>query len=1322
MSVIHPGSSINFDGADLQRSEEEEIQREDRKQQQELHELLSAELPDDLLDDDHVSNTSAHGNGSYNISRDSSHSGVWHSGNLDDEKEEKQPITNGNVPYYQHAQYTNHNNYPPPVTNQYQPNFGYDHNFTDAEKWQMMQFHNNARFPNQRNDGVGEYAKFEETSGHGPPSDDYGFAERREAEGSEDFDASSSHLLYEQKLSSTLPSFSPGGRGSTTPGKNVRFDAFSAPTSPYNPYVQYKGSHHHSTESLNRRDSSASKADDSIGSDYVDAKQGFKDIPEHESETSRELTQLRVLYDARGKKLDRMTQELEEMKQESRREKRILNHQLAMAKDQKDGMSGSLEECQVMLQDKDRALIDLEGTNIALIADVEALKSAKTEMVKKLEVSDRTIENLQQEVTMLQRSDALDRARQQHEAVLSAANERHEQQMLEVTSMLDETRQLADLKCEESEQLRLRLRAALKESEDVLLEKSETINRLSRNLEDAQNHCQNLLAGTSETAFLQRQLNETTNEKMTAETKIKALENELADMHEQISMYDNALKLGVSSHQQSSSGMTDSYSELMGGVKRNIDWKTPKIQQFKGQPDQLVTSLRNELERALSTNKVKRDQVLELQKQVKDLGDESNHWREKSDRAEIMLKQKSFQTNSPAPQRQFSNENLETLEEDLRAALERAGEAEERAQDLDNSCREVKQQMCEMIEQHDLNKQEAVDRCERACMQLHEDAKQVIRDEMLADHEQKMYEASVEHEGVMSDLQNELAGLADELAEVKQSYVHVCTEKDQLRERLEHESGQQLHEDKQEIIDDYEDKISEMRAEFEEWEQKKKQEENEWEESTQTKISLQKVAWLEEHNKYREEAVNKAVVEQQKQFDTRIAELNHEYEERTKKLEEGMEDEKRHWDQMKEQEIESRLNQLHEEMKKEEQTAVKAATSIAQLNWITEQKSKADSDQRKRVENALQEARKSWLNEQEKVVTSAVDEALEELKVQLEVLRLERDTRVKEEREVVEREWKKKRDEALKKKEAEMEAALKTIHDQHQREFQNFTTEHKKTLEKFLESERNPTSHPSDQVIDELKQEHDRLVSQHQEELLSLKNIHDKRCEEYQAQIIRLTNDYDKTMKQKVGTTDETSAVVEIKRKHKEDTEKLKSRMKEEYRRWKKERAALVSKLEDANNRVVAPQSTENSSPTVDRRILTDLRQIYVSTLGTIKDEMVSFARDSREHTVNAIKREAQRERRRITTKLRSNKQVTSHPSDESILPSFLADRTQTTIHEPSLISRSTSNPDLPSRPITFQGGVFVPPINQSHFRVLPKVDELPSRDKPREKRRTQPT
>ena len=72
----------------------------------------------------------------------------------------------------------------------------------------------------------------------------YGFAERREAEGSEDFDSYIHDGDHHRanKVPTGFPQYSPAGQQSTIPSKNVRFEAFSAPTSPYDHgyHVQYK--------------------------------------------------------------------------------------------------------------------------------------------------------------------------------------------------------------------------------------------------------------------------------------------------------------------------------------------------------------------------------------------------------------------------------------------------------------------------------------------------------------------------------------------------------------------------------------------------------------------------------------------------------------------------------------------------------------------------------------------------------------------------------------------------------------------------------------------------------------------------------------------------------------------------------------------------------------------------------------------------------------------------------------------------------------------------------------------------------------------------
>ena len=48
------------------------------------------------------------------------------------------------------------------------------------------------------------------------------------------------------------------------------------------------------------------------------------------------MTQLRILYEARGKRIEKLNREIESLKQESDREKRIMSHQLAMVEGGQD--------------------------------------------------------------------------------------------------------------------------------------------------------------------------------------------------------------------------------------------------------------------------------------------------------------------------------------------------------------------------------------------------------------------------------------------------------------------------------------------------------------------------------------------------------------------------------------------------------------------------------------------------------------------------------------------------------------------------------------------------------------------------------------------------------------------------------------------------------------------------------------------------------------------------------------------------------------------------------------------------------------------------
>ena len=60
----------------------------------------------------------------------------------------------------------------------------------------------------------------------------------------------------------------------------------------------------------------------------------------------------------------------------------------------------------------------------------------------------------------------------------------------------------------------------------------------------------------------------------------------------------------------------------------------------------------------------------------------------------------------------------------------------------------------------------------------------------------------------------------------------------------------------------------------------------------------------------------------------------------------------------------------------------------------------------------------------------------------------------------------------------------------------------------------------------------------------------------------------------------------------------------DEYRRWKKERDELRSKLDEARNAKSAAGSTEVG---MDPKVFVEMREIYISTLGTIKGKKVEY-------------------------------------------------------------------------------------------------------------------
>uniref|UniRef100_A0A670YJV0 Uncharacterized protein n=1 Tax=Pseudonaja textilis TaxID=8673 RepID=A0A670YJV0_PSETE len=341
------------------------------------------------------------------------------------------------------------------------------------------------------------------------------------------------------------------------------------------------------------------------------------------SSDNMQIRQLQVLNKAKERTLGELNNQLEERAQQIR----YLSHQLAIMKDEKDGMYLSLQESQKLYQNSKEREVQLEGQIKALESQIQTLTANEEQLIKQSKVAEVAMESMQQQLLELRRCDALQRAREQHEAIVAALKQKLEEQ----TSSLQQKLDVKNAALQEQIEICCHLKEHVKQLERTLegskLEKNEIINRLSRSLEESQNQCANLLQTglVTETNQLRLQLQQAHSAQLLGSEMNKALQEEIKELKEEIVLYESAAKHGVFLNDPGGNlnvELTDSYVDL--GIKQ-ISKKT-RLQSCslnketdKGlSKDEIILELKAEMERILSSNKAKRSRVSRLQNDLED--------------------------------------------------------------------------------------------------------------------------------------------------------------------------------------------------------------------------------------------------------------------------------------------------------------------------------------------------------------------------------------------------------------------------------------------------------------------------------------------------------------------------------------------------------------------------------------------------------------------------------------------------------------------------------------------------------------------------------
>nr|XP_015308290.1 PREDICTED: centrosomal protein of 152 kDa isoform X7 [Macaca fascicularis] len=534
------------------------------------------------------------------------------------------------------------------------------------------------------------------------------------------------------------------------------------------------------------------------GSDTFEGlQQQFLGANENSAE-NMQIIQLQVLNKAKERQLENLVEKLNE----SECQIRYLNHQLVIIKDEKDGLTLSLRESQKLFQNGKEREIQLEAQIKALETQIQALKVNEEQMIKKSRTTEMALESLKQQLVDLHHSESLQRAREQHESIVMGLTKKYEEQVLSLQKNLDAT--VTALK--EQEDICSRLKDHVKQlernQEAIKLEKTEIINRLTRSLEESQKQCAHLLQSGSvqEMAQLQFQLQQAQKAHTMSENMNKALQEELTELKDEISLYESAAKLGI--HPSDSEGelnieLTESYVDL--GIKK-VNWKKSKVNSIVQQEDpneelskdEFILKLKAEVQRLLGSNSMKRRLVSQLQNDLKDCHKKIEDLHQvKRDEKSIEVETKTDTSEKPKNQLWLESSTSDIVRDDIlllkneiQVLQQQNQELKETEEKLRNTNQDLCNQMRQMVQDFDHDKREAVDRCERTYQQHHEAMKTQIRESLLAKHaleKQQLFEA---YERTHLQLRSELDKVNKEMTAVQECYLEVCREKDHLESTL----------------------------------------------------------------------------------------------------------------------------------------------------------------------------------------------------------------------------------------------------------------------------------------------------------------------------------------------------------------------------------------------------------------------------------------------------------------------------------------------------------------------------------------------------------
>ncbi|XP_048013741.1 centrosomal protein of 152 kDa isoform X2 [Megalobrama amblycephala] len=947
--------SIDFDSAALQtqQEEEEEYDQEDYAREQELHKLLT-DLPDDMLDD----------------------SGDCPSPELDRStcshpEDNNRPQQAWNVPQWEPPRPSHEEQYEEYDQGSYHEDYSYKshtsqtnshphHLQTGTEHlpsgWDLQ---NGQNYQYQSGDyahssaGTDESHGTDFSTGDGAEQEAYTHNALHHGAGYHGDEGHGEH----NNIRNRFQVFDNGGAG------NKPTDHYKASYHPHQPSNQPK--------MFSPQVTSQNGHFDQLQRDFLDATQNTAE--------GQQLAQLQILNQAQSRQIEELEQKLEDC----RRRMRYLEHQFAIVKDEKDGLTVSLKESSALVEEAKEREAQLQGRIRSLEKQIQSLTDREQESVKQQRVAEAAMDSMKQQMMELCRSDTLTRAREQHDRDTTAIREQYEARLLALQQKLDAQSQSLNEQAEAGQRLLDQVRQLERQREEDQVDRALVINTLTQRLEESQQQCAKLLhtGSVQEMSQLQMKLQQAQSARTISEDINKALQEELTELKEQINLYESAIKHGALSLEPNGdweNHLSESYMDL--GIKKS-KWRNGRIHSTPhiAEAGDSNRELKSELQRCLSHLKAKRLKISELQEELRRSQTRAEQLQTQLEQAEKIARDSKVRESSLEKHLETSqmtaapHKDLIRLQEERQVLQERVEALEKRNQELKQSEEKVKaanSELCtkmrEMIQELDQEKQEAAERAERTQQQYRDDVVNRVRAELTQEHTAHMEQLASQHQQHIQQLQSKLADLSQEVLAVQECYISVCKEKDKLEENLQNklEEEKRLKEIELKRREESEGALERLRAELEcQHQEDVSRLKAQWKTDTQAEIELHVREQLEEARKswrQEQETLEKSwaqrlqeaeeEVRKARQSDTREGACQTSSSETAGQL-------------ISVEDLEVRLCAQRESLQQEAASAQARAVEEAVRHAQRELQQKHTDDMALQVEGAISRARSRWLQD-----------------------------------------------------------------------------------------------------------------------------------------------------------------------------------------------------------------------------------------------------------------------------------------------------------------------------------------------------------------------